>query len=187
MMRMSGRGRAGIVALALGILLAWGVMPPADSLANRDGFSGHHRGGHGDFASRMLHHLLRDKKDLNLSEEQVGRIKTIALDYTKMRIMGEAESKLADVDARALFFDDKAEFSAIEGAIRKSEKAKTAVRIERARALRSALAVLTPEQRDKFREGMRERHRDRDDRHAADAERESSTFDLAQGDSQSER
>lgn len=177
--------RAGIVALGVCMLLAGSVMLPAESLANRDGFSGH-RGGHGDFAGRMLHRLLRDKKDLNLSEEQVGKIKTIAVDYAKARIRGEAESKLADVDARVLFFDDKADFSAIEGAIRKSESAKTAVRIERAKALRAALAVLTPEQRDKFREGMRERHRD-GERHAADSDRGSGTFDLAQSESPSER
>ncbi|HEV8540335.1 MAG TPA: hypothetical protein VGQ60_04160, partial [Nitrospiraceae bacterium] len=100
MARTIGTRRAGIVALVLGILLAGGIMLPADSQANRDGWYGHRGGGHGDFAGRMLHRLLRDKKDLNLSEEQVAKIKTIAVDYAKARIRGEAESKLADVDAR---------------------------------------------------------------------------------------
>lgn len=168
--------RAGAVLAALGLLLAAGFMVVPESRADMGLHA--HRGGHGDFASRMMHGLLWAKKELNLSEEQVSKLKTIATDYAKTRIKGKAEVKLADVDVRVLFFDEKAEFSAIEEAIRKSESAKTALRIERAKAVRAALAVLTPEQREKWRDVVRERYRD--SRRAADSEREPGTFDLAQ-------
>jgi Spy/CpxP family protein refolding chaperone len=165
---MSGESRhRGIVTLIVGLaLLIGGVMLPSLSAADPDGWS--HRGGHGDFASRMLYRLMSDKKDLNLSEEQVGKIKAIALDYAKKRIRGQAEIRLADVDVRAMFFDEKADVSAIEAAIRKSESARTAFRIERAKAMRAAWGVLTPEQREKWRDGMT--YRSLDGRHASDYE-----------------
>ena len=172
MMRIK-TGRLAIGAMVLGLILAAGGLLPMESWANRDGWSSH-RGGHGDFAGRLLHRLLRDQKDLNLSEEQVGKIKAIAVDYAKTRIKGEAEVELADVDVRVLAFDQKSDMAAIEGAVRKSETAKTALRLERIKALRAAGAVLTPEQREKWRANMMERHRerDRDGRHAGEYEHE---------------
>jgi len=52
-----------------------------------------------------------------------------------------------------------AEVASIETAMRKSEAARTALRIEGVRAVRTAKAILTPAQRDKWRATLRERHR----------------------------
>jgi Spy/CpxP family protein refolding chaperone len=147
--------------MLLGAILLTGALTlPAESQADggRGSYS-HHRGGKHDFVGHALRSLVREQKDLNLSEEQVGKIKAIALDYAKTRIRGKAEVKLAEVDVHALILDEKADLTAIETALRKSESAQTALRLERVKAMRAAGAVLTPEQRDKWRASMRERHR----------------------------
>src|ERR671930_124497 len=87
--------RAMAIALAAASVLALTLPQPA-SADPRGGMHGQ-MGSH-DFAGSALHGLLRHKKDLNLSDEQVTKIKAIAVDYAKNRIRGEAEVKLAEVD-----------------------------------------------------------------------------------------
>jgi len=62
------------------------------------------------------------------------------------------------VDVRALMRDDKADMAAIENAIRKSEAAQSAVRIETAKAIRTARTIFTPEQLQKWRATRATRH-----------------------------
>jgi Spy/CpxP family protein refolding chaperone len=113
-----------------------------------------------DFVGHSLHGLLRHKKDLGLSAEQSAKIKAIATDYTKTRIREEADLKLAEVDVRTLVHDEKAELPAIETAMKKSESAHTVLRLEGVKALRTATAVLTPEQHEKWRAIRMERSRE---------------------------
>jgi Spy/CpxP family protein refolding chaperone len=151
--------RWGLAACLLGMGLTATLLFPMESRADPNPESYSHHGGHqGDFASRALRALLHEQPELNLSDEQVGKIKTLALDYAKTRIRDEAEVKLAEVDAFALIVDEKADLSAVEAALRKSEQAKTVVRLDRVKAMRAAGAVLTPEQRDKWQARMKERH-----------------------------
>ena len=152
-----------MLALVAGMMLvAGGLTFPPEGRA--DGGSGHfahhgHRGHHKDFVGHALRGLLHGQKDLNLSEEQVGKIKAIAIDYTKTRIRDKAEVKLAEVDVRAQVFDDKAELTSIESAMRKAESAKTTLRLDAVKAMRAAKAVLTPEQREKWQASMWQRHK----------------------------
>ena len=95
-----------------------------------------------------------------MSEEQRAKIKAIATDYAKTRIREEADLKLAEVDVRTLVHDEKAELPTIETAMKKSESAHTALRLEVVKALRAAAAVLTPEQHEKWRAIRMERHRE---------------------------
>ncbi len=149
--------------LAFGFLLAGAVCVPAEVLANpgrgmiREGRA-EHGGAMRDFAAHALQGLLRHQTDLGLSEEQSAMIKAIAGDYAKTRIRGEADFKLAEVDVRTLVRDEKADLSTIEAALKKSEGAHTALRLEGVKALRTATAVLTPEQREKWGASMKERH-----------------------------
>ncbi len=150
--------------LALGAVLTWMVCVPPEVRADprpemrRDLHSGH-GGGKPDFAGRALHSLLQHKKDLGLTEDQSAQIKAIATDYTKTRIRDKAAAKLAEVDVRTLVRDEKADLSAIETAMKKAESARTGLRLDGVKAVRAATAVLTPEQREKWRGGMMERHR----------------------------
>ena len=152
----------GFMALMVGAMLLAGglILPPEGRADGGKGFSSHHgQRGHKDFVGHALRRLLHDQKDLNMSEEQVGKIKAISLDYAKTRIRDKAEVKLAQVDVRALVFDEKAEISSIEAAMRKAESAKTTLHLDAVKAMRAAKAVLTPEQIEKWRAGMRDRHR----------------------------
>jgi|SRR5581483_7851639 len=151
------------VALATVSVLAFTLPQPANADPRGGGMHGQ-MGAH-DFAGRALHGLLRHKKDLNLSDEQVTKIKAIAVDYAKNKIRGDAEVKLAEVDVYALVFDEKADIGAIEGAMKKSEGAQTAVRLERVKALRAAGEVLTPEQREQWRATMRQGRHHGEGRH----------------------
>lgn len=159
--RLQLRHLGGLLVLMATILLAGALaLPPEGRADGGCGMSSHHgHRGHKDFVGHALRGLLREQKELNLSEEQVGKLKAITLDYTKARIRGKAEVKLAEVDVRALVFDENAEMGSIETAMRKAESAKTALRLESVKAMRAAKAVLTPEQREKWRAAMKERHR----------------------------
>lgn len=151
------------VAFLAGLmLLAGGLTFPSEARADGGwGHSSHHgQRGHKDFVGHALRGLLHGQKDLNLTEEQVGKIKAIAMDYTKTRIRDKAEVKLAEVDVRAQVFDEKADLTSIETAMRKAENAKTTLRLDAVKAMRAAKAVLTPEQQEKWRANMRLRHKD---------------------------
>jgi len=152
------------VILAIGALLTWAVCVSAEVRADdlgqrmmRGGHPEHGRAMH-DFVGRSLHRLLRHGKDLGLSQEQRVKIKAIATDYTKTRIQEEAALNLAEVEIRTLVHDEKADVAAIERAMKKSESTHTALRLEGVKALRAAAAVLTPEQREKWRAIRMERY-----------------------------
>jgi len=150
--------------LALGALLTWVVCVPTEVRADdpsqrmmRGGHPEHGRTVH-DLVGHALHRLLRHGKDVGLSQEQRAKIKAVTTDYTKTRIREEADLKLAEVDVRALVHDEKADLAAIETAMKKSESTHTALRLDGVKALRAAAAVLTPEQREKWRAIRMERH-----------------------------
>jgi Spy/CpxP family protein refolding chaperone len=112
------------------------------------------------FVGHTFRSLLRHAKELGLSEEQVTKLKTLMTDYSKTRIRDKADVKLAEVDVRALAHDQKAEMSAIESAVRKSEAAQAKLRLDGIRAVREASATLTPEQREKWRSSRSVMHAD---------------------------
>lgn len=149
--------------LILGALLAWGVSLPQSLHADqaegmkKGAHARHERAAH-DFAGHVLRSLQRHAKDLGLSGEQVTQLKGLSTDYEKTRIREEADMKLAEVDVRALIHDDKAALSAIEAAVRKAEAAHTALRLDGIKAVRAATAVLTTEQREKWRASRAARH-----------------------------
>ena len=156
------------VILVLGALLTWVVCVPTEVRADDPsqrmmrGEQPRHQGrAMHDLVGHSLQRLLRYQKDLGLSEEQRARIKAIATDYAKTRIREEADFKLAEVDVRRLVHDQKADLSAIEAAMKKSESAHTVLRLEGVKALRAAAAVLTPEQREKWRASRMERHEEK--------------------------
>ena len=158
-----------ILAAALS-LSAWAN--PDDTMSrghdggmSRGGHEGMSRGGHGerdfsmhDFIARSLGGLLRHAKDLGLADEQITKLKTLTGDYDKAKIRGEADLKLAELDVQTLIHDEKSDLAAIETAMKKSDAAHTAMRLEGIKTIRAASAILTPEQREKWRSRMTMRH-----------------------------
>ena len=138
---------------------------PAIGQAEPDKEKGMHQGGHSDhdraahnFVDMIFHSLFKQAKDLGLTEEQMTKLKSLKTDYDKAKIRGEADLKLAEVDVQALAHDDKAEMSAIEAAVRKSETAHANLRIEGIKTVRVAFSILTPEQKEKMRASRAMKH-----------------------------
>jgi hypothetical protein len=145
-----------------GIGLAGVLLFPMDGRADvGSGRSASYHGEHKrDVASRTFRMLLYDRRDFNLSAEQIGKLEGLAADYARATIRNRASVELAEVDVKALMRNPQSELPVIEAALRKSESANTAERLDRVKAVRTALALLTPDQRDTWKARMRDRHRD---------------------------
>ena len=159
------------------IILAFGGQPlwadePHDkshgeSKERGEGY-GEHGGGmkgrHGG-AGHFLRHLLMHQKEIGLSDEQVGQIKTLQLDLDKTRIRTEAEIQVAQRELHELIRDEKAELGAIESKLKQGADLEVGLHLASIKARRDAMALLTPEQREKEKAEhdkmmkMREEHR----------------------------
>lgn len=130
---------------------AWGDEPHKGPKGEGQGY-GEHGGGmkgrHGG-AGHFLRHLLMHQKEIGLSEEQIGRIKALQLELDKTRIRTEAEIQVAEREMHELVRDEKADLAAIEAKLRQGADLEVGLRLAAVKTRRAALALLTPEQRDK--------------------------------------
>ena len=165
----------GGLRMVLGIAVGTVLFGLTSSLAWADGWSGcrgggghaigmarHGMPGHGRAPHRLLHHLLRHQKDIGLTDDQIAKLKALALDQDRARIRAHADILVAERELRALVADEKTDLSVIEAKLKERETLETSLRFTGIKAKRAILAVLTSEQRDKlkaFREQMRESHR----------------------------
>jgi Spy/CpxP family protein refolding chaperone len=117
--------------------------------------SGHRRGApdRSHIVGHTFFSLLRQAKDLGLTDEQITKLKSLMTEYKKTRIRDKADVKLANVDVRALAHDEKADMAAIESAVNKLQGAQTKMLLDGIKAVRAASATLTPQQREKWRSG----------------------------------
>lgn len=165
------QGYAKVVGIAAGamMLIATSSLASADGGYNWSrghGFGVGAHGGHvrGGMAHGLADHLLRHKQTLNLTEDQVAKLKDLALSRDLARIRAHAEVMVAAREVRALALDEKAELSAIESKVNEQELLEGKLKMIGIKARRDAYAVLTPEQRDKLkalREQMRHGYRSR--------------------------
>lgn len=125
-----------------------------------EGYSVSQHGGspHGRMTAHMLRNLLRHKQELGLTDDQIAKLRTLALDADRARIRADADVLVSKRELRALLWDDKAELSAIEAKIREHEALEATARIIGVRAKRELMGVLSPEQRGK-QKAIWEEHR----------------------------
>lgn len=105
--------------------------------------------GHQSHAADHLRHLLKHDKEIGLTEEQVKKLKAIELEYDRADIKAKADIHVAERELRALADDEKTELTALEAKVKQSEMLEVGLRMAAFKARRDALAVLTPEQREK--------------------------------------
>jgi Spy/CpxP family protein refolding chaperone len=143
--------------IGLMAVLAFMASPPAwadepGGQKERGKGYGEHGGGmkgrHGG-AGHFLRHLLMHQKEIGLSEDQVGRINTLQLELDKTRIRTEAEIQVAERELHEMIRDDKADLAAIESKLRQGAGLEVGLRFAAVKARREAMALLTPEQREK--------------------------------------
>jgi len=159
---------AGTIGFAVGTaMLAMSSSGWADggwygSRGHAFGGSHHRMQAHGKWAHSAADRLLRHKQELGLSDDQVAKLKGLALERDVAAIKTHAAVMLAAREVRALVSDEKADLSTIEAKINEQEQLEGKLKMIGIKARRDAYAVLTPEQRDKLqtlREQIRQRYR----------------------------
>jgi len=158
-----------ILGIGLASALVASPMAWADDGARCHGNKAHmmsrHGGhGHGSMTSHLLRHLLKNKQELGLTEEQIAKLRTVALDADRARIRAEAEVKVSERELRAMMWDEKTQLPAIEAKVKEKESFDATLRIIGIRAGRELMGVLTPEQQAK-QKALREQYRHEDRRH----------------------
>jgi Spy/CpxP family protein refolding chaperone len=129
----------------------WADEPKGEPMEQGKGYGeqgGGMKGRHGG-AGHFLRHLLMHQKEIGLSEEQVGKINALQLELDKTRIRTEAEIQVAERELHALVRDDKADLAAIEAKLRQGADLEVGLRLAAVKTRRDAMALLTPEQREK--------------------------------------
>jgi len=113
--------------------------------------------------SHLLRHLLKNKQELGLTDEQITKLRAVALDADRARIRTEADVKVSKRELRAMMWDEKAQLPAIEAKVKEKESFEATVQIIGIRAGRELIGVLTPEQQAK-QKALWEQYRDQDRR-----------------------
>jgi len=145
--------------LALGFAIALGSALLAMPTAWADGgfrcgqghAMAHHGHGQTGVAGHMLRRLLSHEQEIGLSDEQVAKLRSVALDADRSAIRASADRMVSERELRAMMWDAKAEMLAIEAKVKEAESLEAAVRIIGIRAHRQMIAVLTPEQKTKLK------------------------------------
>jgi Spy/CpxP family protein refolding chaperone len=144
-----------ILSLALGSALFVSPMVWADSGPRCSGKSHmmSHRGGHGHGSAtgHLLRHLLKNKQEIGLSDEQVEKLRKTALDADRTHIRADADRMVSARELRSLLWDEKAELPAIEAKVKETESLEATVRIIDIKAKRELIGILTPEQKTKMK------------------------------------
>ena len=129
-----------VVALTAGVSYAWG-----------------HRGGRGGFMPFGAVERFAD--EIGLSEDQLDRISSIKTEMEKKIVDLRAEKQKAEIDLRELIRDPKAKSSEIEKAAQKVVDLESQIRLNRIETAIKIRDVLTPEQREKVMEVIKEHRR----------------------------
>lgn len=150
-----------ILGLAVGAVLIASPMIWADTGTQSAGkarkVSYHDGHRHGGGITHLLRHLLKHKESLGLSDEQMTRLRAVALEADRARIRAEADAMVSERELRSLLWDEKVEMGIIETKVKEKESFDATTRIIGIKAKRDLLDVLTAEQKTKLQTLWEER------------------------------
>lgn len=147
-MRKLSQWIAGLGAAAWILTIA--VFPSyADESHGKMGHGRHDEDNQDDHSGHYLKHLLKHAKEIGLTQEQVGKIKTLQLDFKRAEARLEADAKIAKLELHALLDDEQADLNAIQAKVDQLKKAEAACLFAAIKSKRHAMAMLTPDQREK--------------------------------------
>jgi periplasmic protein CpxP/Spy len=163
--------------LVLGLTMALGTALVAVPTAWADGgfrcgkgqAVGHHRHRPAGATGHLLRHLLKHQQEIGLNDDQIAKLRTVALDADRAAIRASADRMVSERELRSMMWDAKTDMPAIEAKVKEAESFEATVRIIGIRAKRDLMAVLTPDQQTKFK-GLGYGHRHRDGGTRADVE-----------------
>ncbi len=131
------------------LLLAMGVAVPAPAVTGEDGT------GHGKYHSKKHHRkgyfFYKAISKLELSPKQKTELAKLRLSYKKEKIEAESRIKILEVELRELLLEGEIDMDSIKEKLEEIERERTALRLNRYRALKEFLSILTPKQRKQFR------------------------------------
>ena len=105
-----------------------------------------------DYASNSLQALVNQSQELNLSQQQRDKIKTIADQYERTRHDRETAYKRSEMEALKLIHDSRSSLFSIENAVQNADQEHSKLRMAGINALRDARDVLRPEQYSQWRQ-----------------------------------
>lgn len=105
-----------------------------------------------DYVSHSIQSMLKQAKDLQLSQQQSEKIASIGEQYDRTRRDRETAYKQSEMEALKLIHDSRSSLFAIENAIQKSDQEHSKLRMAGVKALREARDVLRPEQYSSWRQ-----------------------------------
>ncbi|MBX3302978.1 MAG: hypothetical protein KF693_12260 [Nitrospira sp.] len=115
------------------------------------GHGGHDQEDQHDDGGHYLKHLLKHAKEFELTQEQIGKLKAIQLDFKRSEARLEADTKVAKLELHALLEEEQADLNAIKAKVEELKKAEGAYLFEGIKSTRTATALLTLDQREKDR------------------------------------
>jgi Spy/CpxP family protein refolding chaperone len=134
------------------LIVAMTVVPAfADEGHGKKGQGGHDQEAQDDHSGHYLKHLLKHAKELGLTPEQIGKLKVIQLDFKRSAARLEADTKVAKLELHALLDDEQTDLKAIQAKVEQLKKSEGACLFEAIKSQRTAMALLTPDQREKDR------------------------------------
>lgn len=134
------------------LVVAMTVFPVfADEGHGQMGHGGHDQEEQDDHSGHYLKHLLKHAKEIGLTQEQIGKLKSVQLDFKRTEARLEADAKVAKLELHALLEDEKADLAAIQAKVEQLNKAEGACLFTAIKSKRNAMAILTPDQREKDR------------------------------------
>ncbi|MDH4082253.1 MAG: periplasmic heavy metal sensor [Nitrospira sp.] len=144
------------------LIVAITVFPVfADEGHGKKGHGGHDQNEQVDHSGHYLKHLLKHAKEFGLTPEQIGKLKAIQLDFKRSAARLEADTKVAKLELYALLDDEQIDLKAIQAKVEQLKKSEGACLFEAIKSKRTAMALLTPDQREKdraHREAMKSEH-----------------------------
>jgi hypothetical protein len=105
-----------------------------------------------DYVTNSLQAMLRQSRELNLSQQQTEKIKTIADQYERTKRDRESAYKRSEMEALKLIHDSRSSLFSIESAVQKADQEHSKLRMTGIKALREARDVLRPEQYGQWRQ-----------------------------------
>ncbi len=141
-----------VVVGGIGVIAAMLVAPSfADEGHGKKGHGGHDQEDQHDHSGHYLKHLLKHAKEFELTQEQISKLKAIQLDFKRTEARLEADTKVAKLELDALLDDEQIDLKAIQAKVEQLKKAEGACLFEAIKSKRTAMALLTPDQREKDR------------------------------------
>jgi protein CpxP len=123
----------------------------ADEGHGKMGHGGHDQEEQDDHSAHYLKHLLQHAKEIGLTPEQISKVKALQLDFKRSEARLEADAKVAKLELQALMEDEQTDLTAIQAKVDQLKKAEAACLFTAIKSKRTAMALLTPDQREKDR------------------------------------